>query len=81
MISIGPSVMKNNVAPMKKKNKKKSILPLERTATPMITIIVGKNIIWIWMKLSECNNWTQERPAEGGKEEDVYATIADSSST
>jgi hypothetical protein len=48
--------MKNNVAPMKKKNKKKSILPLEKMATPMITVIVGKNIIQIWMKLSECND-------------------------
>jgi hypothetical protein len=81
MISIGPSVTKNNIAPTKKKNKKKSILPLERTATPMITVIVGRNIIWIWTKLSKRNDWTQERPAEGGKEEDVYATIADSSST
>jgi hypothetical protein len=41
---------------MKKKNKKKSIIPLERMATPITTIIVGKNTIWIWMKLSECND-------------------------
>jgi ABC-type polysaccharide/polyol phosphate export permease len=81
MISIGPSITKNNVAPTKKKNKKKSILPLERMATPMITVIVGKNTIWIWITLSEYNDWTQGRPAEGSKEEDMYATIADSSST
>jgi ABC-type polysaccharide/polyol phosphate export permease len=56
MISIGPSVIKNNVAPTKKKNKKKSIIPLQRMATPMITVIVGKNTIWIWMKLSKCND-------------------------
>jgi hypothetical protein len=70
--------MKNNVAPTKKK---KSINPPERTATPTITIIVGKNTIWIWTKLSERNDWTQERPAEDGKEEDMYAILADSSST
>jgi hypothetical protein len=56
MISIGPSVMKNNVVPMKKKNKKKSIIPPERMATPTITVIVGKNTIRIWIKLSECND-------------------------
>jgi hypothetical protein len=56
MISIRPSVMKNNVAPMKKKNKKKSIIPLERMATPIITIIVGKNTTWIWMKFSKYND-------------------------
>jgi hypothetical protein len=63
---------------MKKKNKKKSIIPLERMATPMITVIVGRNTIQIWMKLSECNDGTQERPDEGGKEEDVYTIRGDS---
>jgi hypothetical protein len=48
--------MKKNVAPMKKKNKKKSIIPPERMATPTITVIVGKNTIPIWTKLSERND-------------------------